>query len=161
MERNELAARFLPSFIYPTTSNRQDRTLALDKAYKMADAFLERANQEPNTMLLTFVDIPSICSCNCQSENGGTIGEQEHSEHVYSGDVYVDALIDELRRLYVGRGPAPDADERIVNKGQVLRLVERFTVPPGAELNGKSTQDNDAGPADGGASGAADSVRSQ
>jgi hypothetical protein len=145
MERNELAARFLPSFIYPTTSNEQDRTLALDKAYQMADAYLERAKREPNTMLVALsFETEGIISgcCHPMGKVEFPAGKQEQPEHVYSGDVYIDGLMEELRHLYIGL----DASEKtITNKGQVLRLVERFTVPPGAERDGNDHQTNNVG----------------
>jgi hypothetical protein len=160
MERNELAARFLPSFLYPTTSGDQDRTLALDKAYQMADAYLERAKKEPSTMLVEFMYAPpSLFNCqDCQSVEEVTIAEQEQPEHEYSGDVYIDELVAELRHCYISLDPRKKS---VTNKGHVLRLVERFTVPPGAELNGNDPQTNNVGRAVNEPSGITGSVRSE
>lgn len=118
MDRNELAAGFMSSFLHPMIFTEADRLSAIDKAYMLADDFLKRAQYESSK-----------------------ISKAKELEHIYSGDVYIDDLTKELQRLYISLG----AGKTIANKGQVLRLVERFTVPPGVEPDGNETQNNDVG----------------
>lgn len=130
MDRNSLAAQFMPAFVYPIMGNG-DYERAAEKAFKAADALLAEASKKPNV----------------------TIDEHQTDwitpSYVPEPTINLDNFQKGLQRQYVGLDR--DTKSFTIPRSAIIRELDKHIIPQeetnGVEHNTIDPKSDGQGPA--------------